>query len=169
MRTLAIFTILAITLAGCKTEDKSKESTENGSENLAQNTQTFGASFDARAVKTKEEMTEVYGSLEAMDTVRVTFKAPIAEVCQSKGCWMELDLDSEKTAMVRFKDYGFFVPMESAGKTAIVTGKAFIKEVSVEEQRQLAEDAGKPKSEIDRITEPKRSLAFEASGVKIQL
>jgi len=33
--------------------------------------------------------------------------------------------------MVRFKDYGFFMPLDASGKEVIVAGKAFVTEVSV--------------------------------------
>ena len=44
-------------------------------------------------------------------------------------------------------------------------GKAFVKETSVEELKHYAEDAGKSKEEIAKITEPKLEMSFEASGV----
>ena len=41
----------------------------------------------------------------------------------------------------------------------------FVNEVSVDEQRHYAEDAGKSKEEIALITEPKKTYSFEADGV----
>lgn len=70
-------------------------------------------------------------------------------------------------AMVRFKDYGFFMPKDIAGQEIIVNGKAYVEEMSVEDQRHYAEDGGKTAEEIAAITEPKRTLAFEADGVLI--
>ena len=69
--------------------------------------------------------------------------------------------------MVKFKDYGFFMPKDIAGKEVIINGKAYVEEVSVDEQRHYAEDAGKTKEEIAKITEPKRTFSFEADGVLI--
>jgi hypothetical protein len=70
--------------------------------------------------------------------------------------------------MVKFKDYGFFMPKNIAGKEVIVNGKAFVSEVSVEEQRHYAEDAGKSEDEIAAITEVKRTYTFEADGVLLK-
>ena len=67
--------------------------------------------------------------------------------------------------MVRFKDYGFFMPLDAAEKEVIVAGKAYVKETSVDELRHYAEDAGKTQEEIALITEPKKEFAFEANGV----
>jgi hypothetical protein len=70
-------------------------------------------------------------------------------------------------AMVKFKDYGFFMPKDLAGQEVIMQGKAFVAEVSVDEQRHYAEDAGKTPEEVLAITEPKKTLSFESSGVLV--
>ena len=45
---------------------------------------------------------------------------------------MDLKVDND-TLMVRFKDYGFFVPKEGVeGKTAIISGEIFYDTLSVE-------------------------------------
>jgi hypothetical protein len=79
---------------------------------------------------------------------------------------MKMDIGEEE-AMIKFKDYGFFMPKDLAGKEVIVSGVAFVEEVSVEEQRHYAEDAGKTAEEIAAITEPKRTLSFISNGVLI--
>lgn len=92
----------------------------------------------------------------------------ILSTCAKKGCWMEL-LAEEDTVMVRFTDYGFFVPTEGAeGKHAIIQGEAFFDTLSVELLQHYAEDAGKSEEEILEITEPKYVMSFTADGVIIQ-
>ena len=80
---------------------------------------------------------------------------------------MKLDLGNDQEAMVRFKDYGFFMPLNAEGEV-IVNGKAFVSETSVEELRHYAEDAGKSAEEIAAITAPKRTYSFEADGVLLK-
>lgn len=92
----------------------------------------------------------------------------VTSVCQAKGCWMTLDAGNGETMMVTFKDYGFFVPKDITGETVVIEGKAEIREVSVDEQRHLAADAGKSQKEIDAITTPKQELRFVADGVIIK-
>ena len=92
------------------------------------------------------------------------FSASVNEVCQAKGCWMLLDIGTNE-AMVKFKNYGFFMPKNIADKEVIVNGKAFISEVSIDEQRHYAEDAGKSEDEIAKIIEVKKTLSLEADGV----
>lgn len=92
----------------------------------------------------------------------------VTGVCQNKGCWMTLDTGNGNTMMVTFKDYGFFVPKDLTGKSVVLEGKAEIRSVSVDEQKHLAADAGKPQSEIDKITAPKDELRFVADGVLVK-
>jgi hypothetical protein len=115
------------------------------------------------------EYSALMAEMAAKDTVYTTMRATVSEVCQAKGCWMTLhDAGGSTTEiMVRFKDYGFFVPKDIGGRQVIVEGKAFKSVTSVDELRHYAEDAGKSKEEIDQITEPESTYSFEATGVKV--
>ena len=88
----------------------------------------------------------------------------ITKVCPMKGCWMTMDVAGQEM-MVRFKDYGFFVPKDAAGKTAVVQGLAVMDTLDVATLRHYAEDAGKSAEEINAITEPEVKLSFTADGV----
>ena len=113
-------------------------------------------------------MLAAYEQMPVADTTSTKFTATVSEVCQAKGCWMKLQLQDGGEAMVRFKDYGFFVPKDIAGKQVVVSGKAFVDMMSVEDQQHYAEDEGKSAEEIAAITEPKKTYSFEASGVLIK-
>lgn len=146
-------------------ENEQREAVEDRS--LTENSSLFGEDFRNLKVLSASEMGDIYKNLKPGDTVNVTFKGAVESVCQAKGCWMQIDLGSTEAVMVKFKDYGFFVPKDIADKEVEIHGVAFISEVPVEEQRHYAEDAGKSASEIAAITLPKRSLGFTAEGVKI--
>jgi hypothetical protein len=103
--------------------------------------------------------------MKAGDTLDVRFASNINSVCKAKGCWMKLDLGEEKESMVKFKDYGFFVPLNSDNRDVIVNGKAYVTEVSVDELQHFAKDAGKSDEEISLIIEPEFTYAFLADGV----
>lgn len=150
---------------GCKNE-KTQITELSQAEPIAVNYQTFGDKITDEAVLTKSQMTEKFKNLKPGDTVDAKFSSTVQEVCQQKGCWMKMDLDKEE-AMIRFKDYGFFMPKDIAGQKIIVAGKAFVEEMSVEDQQHYAEDGGKSEEEIAQITEPKFTYAFEANGVLI--
>ena len=78
---------------------------------------------------------------------------------------MKLDLGNSKESMVRFKDYGFFVPLDADNKEVIVNGKAYVTKISVDELKHYAKDGGKSEEEIAAIIEPEFTYAFEADGV----
>lgn len=101
------------------------------------------------------------------DSVYGTFAAPISSVCQVKGCWMQLDLGTGEEALVRFKDYGFFVPMDAASEMAFVEGSLTVDTLSVEWLRHQAEDAGESDSAIAAIQSPKVSYSVLAVGVAL--
>jgi recombinational DNA repair ATPase RecF len=81
---------------------------------------------------------------------------------------MQLDLGNGQKMRVKFKDYAFFVPKNAAGKTAIIEGVAFKETIDVATLRHYAEDAGKSKEEIAKITQPREEINFEAKGVIIK-
>ena len=166
MKKFIVFFSISLLIFACKSDIKNENgSTEEVKEKIAY--ASFGDKINDEDVLSKEEIIEKYNSLKSGDTAFVKFTTKVNEVCQSKGCWMLLDLDEEE-AMVRFKDYGFFMPKNIADREVIVNGKAFVSEMSVDEQRHYAEDAGKTQEEIEAITEAKRTLSFEADGVLIK-
>ncbi|WP_299617532.1 DUF4920 domain-containing protein [uncultured Tenacibaculum sp.] len=175
MRNLIIaFFSAGLLLTSCKTEKKetSTESTEVKKEVTAEvkneEPKLFGEKLSDAAALTTEDVLKNYKDLKIGDTVTVKFASKINEVCSKKGCWMKLPLSQEEEIMVRFKDYGFFMPLDSQGKDVIVEGKAFVKVTPVDELRHYAEDAGKSKEEIEKITEPKKEMAFLAHGVLLK-
>ncbi|REE80611.1 uncharacterized protein DUF4920 [Lutibacter oceani] len=150
-------------LASCKNEKAKKD--VKGVEKQEVSYLSFGNEIEADNVIAKEEMALKYKALKAGDTLNIKFASNINSVCKSKGCWMNLDLGDEQESFVKFKDYGFFMPLNSDGREVIVNGKAFVTTTSIEELRHFAEDAGKTEEEIAKITEPKYTLSFEADGV----
>lgn len=129
---------------------------------------SFGKQITAEGAISQEEMMAEYASLQPGDTATIKFTSKVNSVCQAKGCWMKLALNPDTEAMVKFKDYDFFVPIDIAESDAIVEGKAYVEEMSVEDQRHYAEDAGKSAEEVAAITEPKMVYNFEADGVLIK-
>lgn len=92
----------------------------------------------------------------------------IQECCQKKGCWMKVDMGNGEFMRVSFKDYGFFVPLDAAGRTMVMKGVASFDTLDVDYLKHLAEDAKKTQAEIDSITKPELALTFEATGVLIK-
>ncbi len=112
---------------------------------------------------------DLFNKIQSGPVENVTLKGEIINTCPKKGCWMDVKVSETDTIIVRFKDYGFFVPKEGAeGKQTIIKGEAKLDTLSVELLRHYAEDAGKPPEEILAITEPEFKMQFTASGVLIE-
>lgn len=92
----------------------------------------------------------------------------VESVCKVKGCWMKVKTSDGQTMRVTFKDYGFFVPKDIVGKTVVVEGTAETSTTPVADLRHFAQDAGKSKEEIAKITEPEKALTFVADGVIVK-
>lgn len=124
----------------------------------------YGDAFETDSILSLNELSQKIEKIG--DTLQLTLKGTINEVCTKKGCWMTLSMENDSEMMVRFKDYGFFVPLDASGEV-LIHGKAFISETSVDDLRHYAEDAGASDDEIAAITTPKTSYNFEADGVLI--
>ena len=148
-------------MVACKAEKK-----EETKENVAPKIEfaSFGEKIESTNALSETQMSDKFDGLKIGDTISVKFASKIGEVCTKKGCWMVLPAADKKT-MVKFKDYGFFMPLDSQGKEVIIEGKAFVKVTPIDELRHYAEDAGKSKEEIEKITEPKKEFSFLAHGV----
>ncbi|MBK8471245.1 MAG: DUF4920 domain-containing protein [Sphingobacteriales bacterium] len=108
--------------------------------------------------------------MEQNSTTSLTAKisGKVLEVCQTKGCWMTLELPDGKDLRVTFKDYGFFMPKDLAGKNIVAQGIAQTDTTSVEMLQHYAEDAGKSAEEIAQIAQPEIEISFVADGVVIE-
>lgn len=112
-------------------------------------------------------ITEIPAKLDKKESMEVKVKAKVVDVCAKKGCWIKLQVDDSTTAMVKMKDYGFFLPEAVKGKTVVLDGVVAQKTVSVDEQKHYAEDAKKSKEEIDAITQPLKEIRFTAKGIVV--
>ncbi len=128
----------------------------------AQNAAYYGKQINEQGAITMKELLVKMKGHEALP-VKVTGK--VMECCKMKGCWMTIDQGNGSAMRVKFKDYSFFVPKDSEGKTAVLEGTAMVETNSVEELQHYALDAGKSKKEIEAITQPESQLIFEAEGV----
>ena len=164
MKKILFILVLTTITFGCKNESKTPVVNQE-SEDMAY--ASFGDKIEAEGAISASEMAQRFESLNVGDTISTKVSATINEVCQMKGCWMKLDLGNDQEIMVRFKDYGFFVPLNAEGE-AIVNGKAYITETSVDELRHYAEESGKTAEEIAAITQAEKTFAFEADGVLIK-
>jgi hypothetical protein len=157
MKNFLIVSLTATVLFSCG-EDKSENSIE------------LGKSYGPVKVDTADAM-NVKEMIEAFDEKKgeqaFTFIAPIDEVCSKAGCWINIDKGNGETFMVRFKDHFTIPPKTKIGTQAYLHGIAYMDTISVDLLRHFAEDAGKSKEQIEKITKPEFELNFEADGITL--
>ena len=159
-----ILYITALLLISACNQPKSADEETATSTTSEKESGVFGADLSGSEILAGSVFSNL---LDQGDSTRAKLKVKIEDVCQNKGCWMVVDLGNGDKMRVTFKDYGFFVPKNSAGQTAVIEGIAKKKTTSVEELQHYAKDKGKPDEEIAAITEAKEEISFVATGVLI--
>jgi hypothetical protein len=141
---------------------------------------TFGEApshADAPTVPVKLLMT----SPSEYDGKVVRVSGTVAKVCAKKGCWLTLGEPGasgtgaggpgaeQQTMFVKFTCPigGRLIPMEAAGKPAIVEGTVTVKTISEAEARHYKEDAGAPPEEIARIVGPQTQVTVASPSAQI--
>lgn len=93
----------------------------------------------------------------------ITLTTEVAEVCQKKGCFFVANEDGY-SARITFKDYGFFIPTDAIGKTVTLIGTFEVKELTEDQAKHYAEDAGK---DPESIKGPQKEYSIVATSVKV--
>lgn len=98
----------------------------------------------------------------------VLLEGQVRKACERKGCWMELATAKDAKGpgvRVTFKDYGFFVPLDSAGSQARVEGVVQVAELS-EDRAKHYESEG---ATVPRGADGKpREVQMVATGVELR-
>jgi hypothetical protein len=163
MKKILFLTVISAALLTACGDHKEEVKTETATADTT--LQYFGDSITQEGAIVS---TDLATQMQGKDSLKVKLTGTINEVCQKKGCWMTMNIGNDKTMQVKFKDYAFFVPKDASGKTVFLEGVAFTDTTSVAELQHYAEDGGKSKEEITKITEPEITISFEANGVIIK-
>jgi len=150
MKKLIILTLAAGLFASCGTNEANTVAGNYGN-----------TAWDTTEAITGEQLME---QLAGQDSVYTTVSGNVAAACQAKGCWMNMNIAGNEM-FVKFKDYGFLVPKNSAKHNAIIKGWAYQDTISVKDRIEYARDAEATEEEIAAITEPEVKLTFMAEGV----
>ena len=112
--------------------------------------EVFGAPLDANARSASLE-TLLDNPADYLDTA-VRVEARISQVCQKKGCFM-IATAGDRAVRISFKDYAFFVPTDTSGKTVTLTGTLVERELSEKQAAHFREDAGSDTIQAGRVYE----------------
>jgi hypothetical protein len=129
---------------------------------FAGETITRGAAIsrDAKAVP----LADVVSHDDAYTTDAVVVEGTVKTACERKGCWMELAGEGTHGVRITFKDYAFFVPLNSKGMKARAEGVTVVKTLSRKEADHLEEEGAKLDRNADGTA---REVSFVASGVEL--
>lgn len=167
MKKMAFIAACSLALWACNnTTEKTEEKTVSAE--TEQPTVEYNYYGDSISTEGAIEVKQLMAQMKGQDSMQVKVAGVINSSCKMKGCWMKMDLGNGEEMHVTFKDYEFFVPKDLDGEMAIVEGFAKVDTLDVDYLRHLAHDAGKSEAEIEKITEEKVTITYEATGVAIK-
>jgi len=168
MKKLLYFLAITIILASCG--NNTQQDADNAQKPLPKkeipgnNLKSYGDNVE---LKGAADATRLPSMLEGINEKEIKVIGKVVDVCQSSGCWLDIDLGNNTVMHVTFKDEAFVVPKDITGKVILMDGVASKEMLSVDMLKKMAADEGKTQSEIDKITEPGIEYSYEAKGVSI--
>jgi hypothetical protein len=159
MRYISFVLVLMLVLGACNsgTQVKEKQNTDT-----TVSTGVYGRAFPVDNAVDANLLPTLFTET---NKIEIKLRGLVVESCQHSGCWMNIDIGDGEVLQVLFKDGDFTIPLESAGKKAIINGIAYRELVEVDELKAMAREEGKPDSEINLIIEPVWEYSFVAEGV----
>lgn len=130
----------------------------------------FGAAITGSKGGTERQgrLAEVLAEPAAHAGRTVLVEGHVRRACTRKGCWMELASSADPEAAgcrVTFKDYGFFVPTDSAGSRALVEARVEVETLDAAQVAHLEEEGAKfPGKQADGTA---REVHLVATGVEL--
>lgn len=123
-------------------------------------------------LKNVTKISEIMASPKEFVGKKVLVEGLIIDVCNKRGCWMEIASDKEfEKIKVKVKDGEIVFPVEAKGKTALVEGEVYeinlTKEEAIEHAEHVAEEQGK-KFDPSTVTGPMTFYQIKGIGAEIK-
>ena len=131
----------------------------------SKNTKLYGTALGSAQ---KAELGTVLKKPDEYANKNVIVEGEVRRACTRKGCWMEIAESVDKAALgarVTFKDYGFFVPTDSAGAHAKLEGTLNVETLNAANVEHLESEGAKFASKNPDGTA--REVQFVATGVEL--
>lgn len=177
-RTLSFAALFALSIAGCskgpKTEAKAQASAAGATavaptKGASTSGSTFGAGVKLEA---STPIATILADPKAWDGKSVRVEGMVVDVCEKRGCWMDLAGD-QPGQKLKFKvvDGEMTFPMDAKGKWAVAEGVIAVKELSGEDAvayaKYQAEEAGKPFDPAS-VTGPMTTVKIDGTGAVLR-
>jgi len=163
--------LLVVALGGCETRAPSAAQAAPAapapasSEATHPTSKSFGAPI---AAGPELQLMDVLKEPERYRDQAITVQGRVRSACTRRGCWMEVAESADPAVpgcRVTFKDYGFFVPTDSAGARAKVQGTLGVNTLPPERVAHLEREGGQfPRKNPDGSV---NELRLVASGVEL--
>lgn len=160
---LSVLLALVVGMAACAYKTQQADNAQD-TETVAA-TGTFGEAIVAEGALAVVELPALF---QETDSVAAKISGHISASCKHSGCWMELQMGADDALYVTFKDEGYTIPLDAAGKNAVIEGIAYRQLIPVETLQNYAREEGLSEDEIAAITEPVYEYEFVAKGVIIE-
>jgi hypothetical protein len=123
-------------------------------------------------LKNTTKISEILAKPEEYVGKKVLVEGMVVDVCDKRGCWMELASDKEyQKIKIKVKDGEIVFPVEDKGKTALVEGEVYeiklSKEEAIEYAEHLAEEKG-TKFDPAAVTGPVTYYQIKGIGAVIK-
>ncbi len=123
-------------------------------------------------LKNVTKISEIMASPKDFIGKKVLVEGLIIDVCNKRGCWMEIASDKEfEKIKIKVKDGEIVFPVEVKGKTALVEGEVYeinlTKEEAIEYAEHVAEEQGK-KFDPSTVTGPMTFYQIKGIGAEIK-
>jgi len=123
---------------------------------------------------TLKEVTEVSDILAAPQAYvgkRVLIEGVVKEVCEKKGCWMDIAAPNDAEIQVKVADDVIVFPMSARGKTALVEG--VVEELQLTSEQVFAAEAHRAEEQGEafdstRVFEPATTYRVQGTGALIR-
>jgi hypothetical protein len=136
---------------------------------LAGNPKKYGKPI---TLKSKTQISAILAAPDKFDGKRVLVEGAVVDVCESRGCWIELASDKEFESIIfKVEDGVITFPMSAKGLNAQAEGVIKVTTLSKEEQIERGKKhAAESKTEFDASTikGPKTVVRLMGDGAEIK-
>ena len=122
--------------------------------------ETFGGVWDT--TNPRLTLSDALSKADELVGKPIVVSTMIGRVCQKKGCFF-IAQSGKDAIRVSFRDYGFFIPTDAAGKEVELAGELVRTAVSVEQAAHFTADAKGP----DGLFKSGDVFEIVANGVRI--
>lgn len=123
-------------------------------------------------LKEKTKISDILANPEKFVGKKVLIEGPVVDVCDKRGCWIDVGSDKQfQKVKVKVKDGEIVFPVEEKGKNAVVEGEVYkislTKEQAIEHGKEEAKEHG-TKFDPSTVTGPVTIYQIKGLGAEIK-